>query len=159
MRLARVSLLVALGCSGSAAGACESEQVDQQPDRVVDEFIKRMRRVHGDPEAGRLAYDLLWSEAKRNLAERAKRASAVTGRKVAPEEMLAPSRFATVRGPWRSEVRMQGDWAVVSLVADRSETPHEVKCVAEDGRWRLVLELPPLAPIRRRSEERPAEVE
>ena len=134
--------------------ACESERVDQQPDQVVDEFIRRMRRVHGDPESARLAYDLLWSQAKSNLAERAKRASAVSGTKVAPEEMIAPSRFAFGSLPWRSSARISGSWALVSIESDRPGTPpHEVKCVTEEGRWRVALQLPPLPPIRKRSQE------
>ena len=69
---------------------CEEEASDGEPDRVVAELIQRLQRVHGERKAARAAYDLLWSDARRNLAERAKRASDVAGREIAPEEMLPP---------------------------------------------------------------------
>ena len=134
--------------------ACEREQVDTRPEQVVEEFVARMRRVHGDPKTARAAYELLWSEARRNLAERAKRTSAVAGREVAPEEMLAPSRFSLSVEPKRYVSRVAGDWALVTVSGgdgpDARE--HEVRCVREDGRWRIVLELPPLAPIQVRKD-------
>ncbi|MDF3072278.1 MAG: hypothetical protein K0R38_7879 [Polyangiaceae bacterium] len=129
--------------------ACEEDPADSDPDRVVAEFITRMQRVHGDRKAARAAYDLLWSDARRNLAERAKRASDVAGREIAPEEMLPPSRFALHRKPRQYEARVDGDWAEVSISSDEGAVDR-VKCVREDGKWRVVLELPPLAPIERR---------
>ncbi len=140
------------------AGACKAEPVDARPDRMVEEFVLRMQRVHGDPKTARPAFDLLWSEAKRNLAERAKRASSVAGRKVAPEEMLAPSRFALRFTPKRYEGRIDGDWAIVTISGESPDAQHhDVKCVREDGSWRVVLDLPPLPPIQKRSED-PAEL-
>jgi hypothetical protein len=128
---------------------CEEEGSDSDPERLVAEFISRMQRVHGERKAARAAYDLLWSDARRNLAERAKRASDVAGREIAPEEMLPPSRFALHRKPRQYEARVDGDWAEVSITSESGEVDR-VKCVREDGRWRVVLELPPLAPIERR---------
>jgi hypothetical protein len=129
---------------------CKADVVDAGPDAVVEEFILRMQRVHGDPKAAREAYDLLWSEARRSLAERAKRASAVEGREVAPPAMLAPSRFSLSFVPRRYSARIDGDWAVVSVVGEAPSQQHEVKCVKEDGHWRVVLVIPPLSPIQRR---------
>jgi hypothetical protein len=132
--------------------ACEREAVDADPERVLEEFVKRMQRVHGDPKSARAAYDLLWVEARRNLAERAKRASSVTGREVAPEEMLPPSRFSPKFVPKRYTATIDGDWALVQVSGEVSDAPaHSVRCVREDGRWRVVLELPPLTPIQHRS--------
>ncbi len=132
--------------------ASEQESVDERPERVVQEFIARLQRVHGDPKASRAAYELLWAEGRQNLAERAKRASAVTGQKVAPEEMIAPSRVWLRDQPRRFSSRVSGDWAEVVIEADSSSehTEHVVRCAAEDGSWRVVLELPQLAPIERR---------
>jgi len=118
---------------------------------VVQELMDRMQRVHGDTRAARLAYELLWADARRNLAERAKRASAVVGREIAPEEMIAPSHFSLAYRPKKLSSRVDGDWAEVTVSGESSTAlPRVVKCVREDGHWRVVLELPPLPPIQRR---------
>ena len=137
--------------------ACEAEPADLGPEDVVEELVNRLKRVHGDPKAARAAYDLLWSEAKRGLAERAKRAGAVAGRDVAPESMLAPTRFSLAFTPRRYTARIDGDWAVVSITGASPSQYHEVKCVREDGRWRAVLVIPPLPPIQRREGEAQAD--
>lgn len=129
--------------------ACQPEPSDVEPDRLVAEFIQRMQRVHGERKSARAAYDLLWADARRNLAERAKRASDVAGRELAPEEMLPPSRFSLHHKPRKYEARVDGDWAEVTVTGEDGSSD-KVKCVREDGNWRVVLELPPLAPIERR---------
>lgn len=144
----RRELLSALG-SLALLAACEEEGSDSEPDRLVAEFVTRMQRVHGDRKAARAAYELLWSDARRNLAERAKRASDVAGREIAPEEMLPPSRFSLRHKPRRYESRVDADWAEVTITSEDGAVDR-VKCVREDGKWRVVLELPPLPPIERR---------
>jgi hypothetical protein len=134
-------------------GGCERESADATPERVAREFVERMQRVHGNPESARAAYELLWSEAKQNLAERAKRASALSGRKVAPEEMLAPSRFSLRFTPKHYSAHVSGDWAVVDVTGEAPDIQHEeLKCVREDGSWRVVLETPPVPPIQQRGD-------
>jgi len=129
---------------------CEVEAKDSTPESVVLEFMNRMQRVHGDPRAARLAYELLWVDAKRNLSERAKRASAVAGREIAPEEMLAPSHFSPVYWPKKLSARTDGDWSEVTVSGEANTQPRIIKCVREEGHWRVVLELPSLPPIQRR---------
>jgi hypothetical protein len=146
--VAAVSMLGAAGCQTSPA--------DEGPDAVVEEFVLRMQRVHGDDKVSRRAYDLLWGEAQRALAERAKRASDVAGREVAPQAMLAPSRFSLSFMPRRYDARIDGDWAIVTAIGETASQRHEVKCVREDGRWRVVLVIPPLPPIQRREESESA---
>lgn len=158
MPLRHVPSLCRLGAAGALAFvgllACEREAVDARPEQVVEEFVKRMQRVHGDdPRAARQAYELLWVEARRNLAERAKRASAVAGREMAPEEMLAPSRFSLKVTPKHYSATVDGDWAMVTVSGEGpSAATHSLRCVREDGHWRVVLELPPLAPIQHRAD-------
>ena len=142
--LAQAPLAIGLG-----ALACQGESSDVEPDRLVATFIERMQRVHGDRKMARAAYELLWSDARRNLAERAKRASDVAGRELAPEEMLPPSRFSLHHKPRRFDARIDADWAEVTVTSEDGAVDR-VKCVREDGNWRVVLELPPLPPIERR---------
>ena len=130
---------------------CRGEAVDDQPDQLVREFIIRMKRVHGNPRAGRQAFELLSQRAQRNLTERAARASALAGRKVAPEEMIAPSRFSLLFDPKRISASVKGDWATVTVYGSvPARERREVSCVKEQGRWRVVLNLPPLPPIQKR---------
>jgi hypothetical protein len=132
---------------------CRSEAAHARPEGVVEELLDRLQRVHGEPKAATAAYELLWSEARQNLAERAKRASFAAGRKVAPEEMIAPSRFTLRFTPKEYSARVEGDWAVVTVTGETPATQlAEVRCVRENGAWRVVLEVPTLAPIQKRSE-------
>lgn len=141
------------GCLGAVALACRGEAVDESPENLVREFLMRMQRVHGDQKNARAAFELLWSPAQRNLTERASRASALAGRKVAPEEMLAPSRFTMRFEPKRIVANTRAHDAIVTVQGDppQRET-REIRCAREDGRWRIVIDLPALAPIQKRSE-------
>jgi hypothetical protein len=153
MRLLARAVLLSVALAAAPLTACQRAPVDETPEQVVEEFVTRMQRVHGDSKAGRAAFELLWSEARRSLAERAKRASDVAGREVAPEDMLAPSRFSLTFSPKHYTARVDGDWAVVTVAGETESQRAEVKCVREEGVWRVVLTLPTLPPIQRRPEQ------
>ncbi len=142
-------LLIPMVMAGGVA--CHREAVDEAPDHLVQEFIERTKSVYGDPKGARGAFELLWSTAQKNLTERAARASALANRKVAPEEMLALTKFSLRFVPRKYSAAIQGDIAVVAVSGEnQSGDRADVRCVREQGRWRIVLDLPPLAPIQRR---------
>lgn len=152
----RYRLLLAALIGVATVTGCRREAVDEDPERLVSEFLFRMKRVHGDPRSGREAFALLWSQAQKNLTERASRASALAGRKLAPEEMLAPSRFSLRFEPRRMHVSQQGDTAIVTVSGDPPQRESRIiRCVREDARWRIALELPELPQIQKRPEIQP----
>lgn len=136
----------------SGGTSCRREAIDEDPERLVKEFIDRVKMSYGDPKMARGAFDFLWSGAQKNLTERASRASALASRKVAPEEMLALTRFSLRFAPQRYFATIQGDSSTVTIQGDaHAKDRVDVRCVREQGRWRIVVDLPPLPPIQRRS--------
>lgn len=138
-----------LACLLLAPG-CGREREEETPERVVEQFIDRMESVHGDPKMARAAYDLMWSDAQRVLTERAKRASAVVGRNLGPEEMIAPSHFSLRFEPHRFKARVEGQRAVVAVIGASPGERFDVHCVREESGWRVVLDVPEPPPIRKR---------
>lgn len=135
----------------AAASGCQPETAPDGPEVVLTKWISTMRQVHGDVEAGDRVVQLLWKPARDNLKERARRASALSGRELSPGEVVAPSWFALHLVPERSEVRIDGEWAEVTLISASGEKSH-ARCRREEDEWKVALELPPLAPIRQRME-------
>src|SRR5690242_13967917 len=143
---ARALLLLAALSFGNLQ-ACARQASDDTPERAVQEFIERMQRVHGDVAKSKAAYELLAAPARANLEERAKRASATSGRSVNPEEMLAPSRFYLGFQPRSWSTERGADWAVVTAEGDSPNERKQIRCVREQGRWKVMLELPELPPL------------
>ncbi len=142
---------VSLGCLLVALLnlGCEKESRDEAPGAVAMDFVRAMRRVHGHVDAARQAYDFLWEPARKNLKERARRASALSGRELHPGELIVPSWFALHLIPERYEQRIDGGWAQVNLI-DAAGQSSTARLVNEEGKWKIALELPPLSPIRSR---------
>ena len=66
--------------------------------------------------------------------------------------MLALTRFSLRFVPHRYSANIQGDVAIVTIQGDSHSTDRaDVRCVREQGRWRIAVELPPLPPIQRRT--------
>lgn len=148
----RACVVVFLGAL-AVLGGCEEKQVVQGPEEVVQRFIAAMQGVHGDPARGEAVVGLLWGPARENLEERARRAAAASGHPVRPGEMLAPSWFSLQLTPRSYTSRIDGDWAEVTVRGDDpAQGQYRVRCVREDDAWRVALELPPLAPIRKRDD-------
>lgn len=130
---------------------CKKQQNPQGPAAVVLEFVDAMRQVHGGAAAGRRVLDLVWKPARANLKERARRASALSSRELLEGELITPSWFALRFVPEKTQERIDGEWAEVILMG-RSGQQAVARCVQEEGKWKVALELPPLAPIRQRVE-------
>ncbi|MCL2823311.1 MAG: hypothetical protein FWD57_04905 [Polyangiaceae bacterium] len=139
-----------LAAAGLLLLGCRRRSPDETPEGVVAEWLERIARVHGDSDDAAMAYELLASETKKNLEERARRASAATGRKMTPESMLVPSRFSLRFKPRSMKSRVAGDRAIVDVVGVGGAERAQVPCVREKGRWRIDLVLPSLPEVERR---------
>jgi hypothetical protein len=149
LALRPLSLVVLLSCW--VLWGCQKEEQPVGPQEVLKQFIVAMRNVHGEPAAGERVVELLWAPARKNLEERARRASALSGRDLSPGELIVPSWFALHLSPDDLSVRLDGDWAEVT-VTDSSGNSVQTRCKKEEDGWKVALELPPLAPIRVREE-------
>lgn len=135
---------------------CGRKPFDATPEGAVREYLERMERVNGEPSDARAAFSLLTRASQMNLSERAFRASAATGKRMGPEQMIPPSHFFRRFEPRQWTTRIQGNRAVVDLMGLDAKTEHaSIPCANEDGHWRIDLALPPLPPIERRPGSEP----
>ena len=147
-----VAFLIAL--SLPIAG-CGRRVPNATPDGAVRELVERLRRVHGDPADARAAYDLLSKRTQTNLGARAQRYSAASGTMIAPEAMLAPSRFLLRFEPQRYAAKIAGAYALVDVNGLLDGDHAQIACVFEEEAWRVELGLPQLAPVQRRPGSEP----
>lgn len=141
-------LAMALG-----AVSCSRKEPDATPDGVVREWVQRMQRVHGNAEAAKAAYSLLSKPARGNLQERARMATAATGRKMEPEQMIVTSHFTLLFSPRQYQSRIAGDRAMVEVTGlDAAKEKASVPCVLEEDRWKVDLVLPPPPPVEKRAD-------
>lgn len=111
------------------------------------EFIDRMRVVGNDASAAKAAFGVLSKRTRQNLAERAQRYSAASGKTIAPEAMIVPSRFMIRFEPQRMTSQVVGSHALVEVIGLKPEERAKVTCTFEDDGWRVDLELPPLPAV------------
>lgn len=133
-----------------AVSGCGRRAPNATPDGAVRELVDRLRRVHGDPGDAKAALELLSKRAQSNLAARAQRYSAASGKTIAPEAILAPSRFVLRFEPQRYTARIAGGYALVEITGLVTSDRAQIPCVLEEGAWRVELALPPLPPVQMR---------
>lgn len=105
-------------------------------------FIEKMETSSDDPHAMKEAFALLGPHARANLKERAERASRGQGKRFEPHEMLAEARFGLKFRTKSMTSRIEGDDANVEVKGDGPDEHATVKCVRENGAWRVELDLP-----------------
>lgn len=128
-----------------AAIACSDVPTDETPRGTVQLFLAAMQRSEHDEEALRDAYVLLSTPARRALQERAHTATSYGADEVQPWQMLVRGGFRQTFTPARGggmRERIDGDRATVTVRDESGQRRAEVPLVREDGRWRLVLDIP-----------------
>jgi hypothetical protein len=137
------------------ASACSRAPQDATPEAVVKLWLERMEASTDDPRASHDAFLLLGPKARANLDERADRASRMQGRQLTAEQMLAQGRFGLKFRPKSMTSTIHGDDATVDVVGADSATEHtSVRCVQENGAWRIEPDLPEVAQLRRGTDAR-----
>lgn len=126
---------------------CAPRPANATPEGAVREFIDRMRDVGGDPAAAKAAFGIFSKRTRQNLAERAQRYSAASGKTIAPEAMIVPSRFIIRFEPQRMTSTVVGSHALVEVTGLGADDRAKVTCTFEDDGWRVDLELPPLPAV------------
>jgi hypothetical protein len=122
--------------------ACSRSAPDSTPEGAVRLFIEKMETSADDPLAMKEAFGLLGPRARANLKERAERASRGQGKRFEPHEMLAEARFGLRFRTKTMATRIEGDEANVDVMGEGPEEKASVKCVRENGAWRVELDLP-----------------
>ena len=139
--------LATLGCV--ALVGCGRKPPNATPEGAVRELVERLRLVNGDAPDAKAAFDLLSKRAQDNLAARAQRYSAASGKPITPEAMIAPARFVLRFEPSRFTARFAGSSALVEIEGPEHQRA-DVPCVQEEGLWRVDLAIPPLPPVQQR---------
>lgn len=145
--LLRVVMTVGLAATLVSTSGCTPRPANATPEGAVREFIERMRIVGNDPSAAKAVFGVLSKRTRQNLGERAQRYSAASGKTIAPEAMIVPSRFTIRFEPQRMTSTVVGSHALVEVIGLAAEERARVPCVYEEDGWRIDLELPPLPAV------------
>lgn len=131
--------------------ACSRNTVDSAPEGAVRAWVEFMDQSADNRAAMSEAYALLGPRARENLQERARRTSQLHGRRVDPSDMLAEGWFGLRFQPKQYHATISGDHASVTIEGlPGSGAKSTVRCVRENGRWRVEPELPPLPELPKR---------
>jgi hypothetical protein len=133
-----------------ALAACSRRPPNATAEGAVREMVERMRRVNGDPADAKAAFDLFSKRTQQNLAARAQRYSAASGKTIAPEAMIVPSRFLLRFEAQRYTAQVAGTHARVEVVGLLAHERAYVPCVFEEDGWRVDAVLPPLPSVKMR---------
>ncbi len=140
-------LVVGLCVASSFGAGCTPRPTNGTPEGAVREFIDRMRDVGRDPAAAKAVFAIFSKRTRQNLAERAQRYGAASGKTIAPEAMIVPSRFMIRFEPQRMTSTVVGSHALVEVIGLGADERAKVTCMFEDDGWRVDLELPPLPAV------------
>lgn len=117
---------------------CRREVED--PGRAVMTFLDDLRHADEDLERAKRALAALPEASRRDLDERAKRASVVLGRRVEAAELLVDAFVVTRFDPVRTTSDVRGERAVVELYGANEAVEHgRVTCVREGDRWAVEI--------------------
>lgn len=133
------------------AAGCSSPPTDETPSGAVRLFLDAIWSSESlDADDDRVvlttAYELLDHDSRDHLTRDARLAGALGGRTREPWEMLAAgaSRMVVVprrNGGMREVIDPGGQGATVTVTGEDGTTA-DVRLVLEDGRWRVMLEVP-----------------
>ena len=140
-------VVLSLWVLGLFSTGCAPRPANATPEGAVREFIDRMRIVGTEPTAAKAVFAVLSKRTRQNLAERAQRYSAASGKTIAPEAMIVPSRFTLRFEPQRMTSQVVGSHALVEVIGLNADERAKVTCAFEDDGWRVELELPPLPAV------------
>ncbi len=159
MIMQRLARAVAVMAACASLAACDARRHDATPEAAVRELIDRLGRMSGDPTTSRAVFDMLSATTRANLEARARRYGAASGKNIAPAAMLAPSSLVEQWGARELHATILGIHALVEVRGLHPEQRTEIRCVYEEGGWRVVVDLPPLPEVKQSPrEEGPQEV-
>ena len=64
--------------------------------------------------------------------------------------MLVPSRFFLEFTPIRWSTKVGAGWAIVTAHGELPGQEREIRCLREDDRWAVLVDLPELPPLEQR---------
>lgn len=153
---ARCSLALALALAVMAATGCSEEPPNATPEGAVQELALQLRHHGGSSAESERAFSLLSAETRRNLELRAERYSAASGKHIPAHMMIAPASFRESFEGQHYESEIAGTQALVRIRGLLAEDEAVVRCVYEEGGWRVHIPLPPLpGVVVRPRDERP----
>jgi len=141
-RRALLTALVICPVSG-----CREEDETRAPAAIVREFVERLTQFDGRPEDARAIFDLLSERARTNLAARAERYSAASGKKIAPPAMIVPGWLTLRFVPQAYSAQVVGRYALVEITGVSPSHRAQIPCIREEDEWRVDLALPELPPM------------